>query len=346
MRGCSKRLLKLTLFQRYIIKRILYAFVTIFVIVYFVFAISRSAGDPVSAYITEETPLEEMVDLIKAKYHLDEPIPVQFVYWLKGIFRGDWGRSHSRGKEPIAELIPRYIPITVELNLWAFALSIPLAYWIGTKAAIKKDTWIDHFARILAIVGQAVPSFFIALLLLLFLYPRGWMVISPIWTFKKITGMPTIDALLNGDLGGFILAFKYLIGPLLTSFISSLSMKTRLLRSSILEELGKDYIMTGKAKGLSKDYIDKKYARRNALIPFVTVVGLWMGSIISGSTITEVVFARYGLGMVSAEAAKIADHNALQAYVMIYSIVLVITNLFVDIIYGFIDPRIKYGEIK
>lgn len=330
-------------FHRYILKRIVYAGITIFLIVFVVFAISRSAGDPVTAYVTPETP-GKIVEVIRKKYHLDDPIPIQFVYWLNGIIHGDWGRAHSHTKEPVDELIVRYLPITLELNLYVFALALPLSYWIGTKAATNKDTLTDHAARVLAIIGQCFPQFFTGILIMAFLYTRGWMVMDPKWTFQRITGMPTIDALLNRDLNGFVVALKYLIGPLITALIGSLSMQTRVLRSSVLEELSKDYIMTGRSKGLSKDYVEKKYARRNALIPFVTLMGLWVANLTAGSAIIEVVFNRHGLGNVIAEAAKATDHNTVQAFTVVYAIILVLANLIIDVLYGLLDPRIKYGE--
>jgi len=333
----------LTPFKRYIIKRIVYSVITIFLIVFIVFTISRSAGDPVTAYVTPDTP-KEIVEIIRKKYHFDEPIPIQFVYWLDGIIHGDWGRAYGVGRRPVLELIGRYLPLTLELNLYVLFIALPLSYWIGTKAATNKDTWIDHAARILALIGQCFPQFFLGILFLAFLYRGGWMVINPNFTFQTITGMPTIDALLDGDLQGFILALKYLIGPLIVLVIGSLSMQMRVLRSSILEELSKDYVMTGKSKGLSKDYVEKKYARRNALIPFITLMGFWVANLTAGSAIVEVVFNRYGLGNVMAMAAKATDHNAIQAFTVIYTVALVFSNLVVDIFYGFLDPRIKYGE--
>jgi len=303
------------------------------------------AGDPVEAYVTPETP-PEIVEIIRKKYHLDEPIPVQFVYWVDGLIHGDWGRAFSFGGEPIIELIRRLFPLTLELNLYVMIIALPLSYWIGTKAAANKDTWIDHFARILAIMGNSLPAFFVGLLLLAFLYPRNIVVIDPKFNFTKITGMPTIDAILNGDWNGLIEAFRYLIGPLLTSVFASLATNTRVLRSSILEELGKDYITTGKSKGLSKDYVDKKYARRNALIPFTTLLGFWVAGLVSGNAILEAVFNRSGLGSVAAAAARATDHNTVQAFTMIFAISLVFVNLLIDIFYGYIDPRIKYGEKK
>jgi peptide/nickel transport system permease protein len=325
------------------LKRIVYSFITIFVVIFVVFTISRSAGDPVTAYITAETPAK-VVEIIREKYHLNDPIPVQFVYWVKGLLQGDWGRAHSFTREPVLELIIQYLPKTIELNLYVFAIALPLSYWIGTIAATKKDTYVDHFTRLLAIIGTCFPQFFIGILIMAFLYPRGWMVMNPNWTFQRITGMPTVDALLNGDLFGFVQAFKFLIGPLLTAVIASISMQARVLRSSILEELNKDYITTGKAKGLSTDYVEKKYARRNALIPYVTLMGLWVANITSGSAILEVVFNRHGIGNIIADAARATDHNTVQAFTMIYTIILVMSNLIIDIVYGFIDPRITYGE--
>jgi peptide/nickel transport system permease protein len=330
--------------QKYILRRILYSFVTIFVIVFAVFTVSRMAGDPIEAYVTPETP-PEIVEIIRVKYRLDQPIPVQFVYWLRGISQGDWGRAFSHGEEPVTELIGRYFPLTLELNLYGL-LALPVGYWIGMKAAANKDTWIDHFARLLNIVGGALPSFFIGLLLLSYLYPKGLIVIDPRWDFARITGIPTLDAVLQRDWKGLVEAFKYLIGPLLTSLFGSLAANSRILRSSIIEEMGKDYIKTGMSKGLSKDYVDKKYARRNALIPFVTLLGYWFASMVTGTAILEAVFNRQGLGNVAAAAARATDHNTLQAFTLIYAVALVFANLLIDITYGYIDPRIKYGESK
>jgi len=303
------------------------------------------AGDPVEAYVTPNTP-PEIIEIIRLKYHLDEPIHVQFVYWVDGLLHGDWGRAFSFGGEPIIELIRRLFPLTLELNLYVMIISLPLGYWIGTKAASNKDKWIDHFARILAIMGNSLPSFFVGLIILAVLYPRNVVVIDPKFSFTKITGMPTVDAVLNGDWKGLLEAFRYLIGPLLTSVFASLATNTRVLRSSILEELGKDYITTGRSKGLSKDYIDKKYARRNALIPFITLLGFWVAGLVSGNAILETVFNRAGLGSVAAAAAKATDHNTVQAFTMIFAIALVFVNLVIDILYGYIDPRIKYGANK
>ena len=331
--------------QRYILKRILYSFITVFVVTFVIFTISRLAGDPVQAYVTPETP-PAIVQAIRLKYHLSEPIPIQFIYYLQGLSQGDWGRAFSAGDQPVAELIERILPYTIELNLYVIVIALPLGYYIGTKAATNKDKWIDHIARVLAILGNCLPQFFIGLLLLAFLYPRGLVVIDPKFTFTKITGMPTIDALLHGDLNGFVEAFKYLIGPLLTSIFSSIAANTRVLRSSIIEELNKDYITTGKSKGLSKDYVEKKYARRNALIPFTTLAGFWIAGLLSGTAILEAVFNRVGIGSIAANAAKATDHNTIQALTIIEATILVLINLGVDIIYGYIDPRIKYGEKK
>jgi peptide/nickel transport system permease protein len=331
--------------HRYILNRFFYSIITIFVIIFFVFTVSRLAGDPVEAYVRPETPAE-IVEIIREKYHLNDPIPVQFVYWLRGVAQGDLGRSQSYGMEPIVDILYRYLPLTFELNLYGLLLAVPISYWMGTMAAIKKDTLFDHFARLMAIIGSSLPRFFTGLLILAFLYPRGFVVVDPKFSFTRITGMPTIDALLNRDYEGLIEALKYLIGPLFTSFIGAFATNTRILRSSILEELNKEYILTGLSKGLSKEYVQKKYARRNALIPFTTMLGFWIASLFSGNAIMEVVFNRAGIGAIAASAAQVTDHNTVQAFTMIYAIMLVSCNFIVDIIYGFIDPRIKYGEEK
>jgi len=303
------------------------------------------AGDPVAGYITAETP-PHIVEAIREKYHLNDPIPIQFIYYLRGVIEGDLGRAPSYGYMPIKEIFYNYLPYTFELNLYTLIITLPISFWIGTKAATNRDSIFDHIARLAAILGRSLPGFFTGLLILAFLYPRGLLLIDPQFKFTRITGVPTIDAVLNGDMDGFIRAIKYLIGPLITSFITGFANNTRILRSSILEELGKDYTLTGRSKGLSKDYVDKQYARKNALIPFLTMLGLWLAGLFSGSAIMEIVFNRAGLGSVYMGAVRVSDHNAIQAMTGIYTIMLLTANFIVDIVYGFIDPRIRYGERK
>lgn len=329
--------------HKYILKRLVGSFVTISIIIFVVFTISRMAGDPIEAYVTPETP-PEIVELIRRKYHLDKPIPIQFIYWLQGVAEGDLGRAFSRGEQPVTEMVARYLPYSLELNIYTLILTLPLSFWIGTKAAVKKDSLFDHLTRLFAILGRCLPGFFTGLLILAYLYPTGWIVVDPRFTFPRVTGMPTIDALLDRDWAGLLEAIKYLSGPLITSFIGGFASNTRILRSNILEELSKDYINTGKAKGLSNDYVEKKYARRNAMIPFLTLLGMRIAGMLGGSAILEAVFNRVGVGSISAAAASAGDHNTIQAFTMIYATMLVLANLVIDITYGFVDPRIRYGE--
>ena len=303
------------------------------------------SGDPVAGYITPETP-PGIVEAIRKRYHFDESIPVQFVYYVKGVLSGDLGRAPSYGYMKITEIFWQFLPYTFELNLYIILITLPISYWIGTKSATNRDSKFDHISRLAAILGRSLPGFFSGLLILSFLYPRGWLLIDPRFKFPRITGMPTIDAVLSGDIDGFIRAIKYLSGPLITSVITGFANNTRILRSSILEELGKDYTLTGRSKGLSKDYVDKRYARRNALIPFLTMLGLWLAGLFSGSAIMEIVFNRAGLGSIYVQAVRVSDHNAIQASTGIYTIMLLSANFVVDIIYGYIDPRIRYGEEK
>jgi peptide/nickel transport system permease protein len=312
---------------------------------YAIFTVSRNAGDPVAGYVTPETP-PQIVEAIREKYHLNDPIPTQFIYYVRGVLRGDLGRAPSYGYMPITEIFWQFLPYTLELNLYSLLITLPTSYWIGTKAATNRDSIFDHIARLAAILGRSLPGFFTGLLLLAFLYPRGWLLIDPRFQFTRITGLPTIDAILNWDMDGLVRAIKYLIGPLITSFITGFANNTRILRSSILEELGKDYTLTGRSKGLSKDYVDKRYARRNALIPFLTMLGLWLAGLFSGSAIMEIVFNRAGLGSVYMGAVRVSDHNAIQAMTGIYTLMLLSANFVVDLVYGFIDPRIRYGERK
>jgi len=304
-----------------------------------IFTLSRCAGDPVTAYVDPKMSKED-IELTRKLYGLDQPLYVQYYYWIAAALRGDLGISQTFDYRPVTTVIAEYMPITVELAIYTLIIAIPLGVWLGTKSAANKDTWIDHVCRLIAISGQSMPAFFFALVIAMILYPHGIIVFSPAFTFRRVTGLPTLDAILGGDVLGLIDAFRYLVGPLLVQTYTQLALNTRILRASVLQELGKDYIITGLAKGLSVDYVRTAYARRNALLPFVTLSGLQVVWLLSGTVVTEVVFNRTGLGYFMATAALAVDHNAVLGYVLVLGSLLLLANMLIDVLYAYLDPRI------
>jgi len=326
----------------FFMRRLILSIVVLLGLSVVIFALSRSAGDPVRAYVDPRMP-KEQVELIRRLYGLDQPLYIQYYYWLGAALRGDLGISQTFNYQPVAKVIISYMPITFELAIYVLVISIPLGIYLGTKSATNKDTWIDHACRLLAISGQSMPAFFFALLVAMVLYPRGIIVFAPQFTFPVFTGMPTVDAILTGDMIGLVEAFRYLIGPLLVQVYTQLAVNTRILRASVLQELGRDYITTGLAKGLSPKYVNRHYAVRNALLPFVTLSGLQVVWLMTGTVITEVVFNRKGLGYFMSTAAIAVDHNAVLGYVLVLGSLLVLANMLIDVLYAYLDPRVRLG---
>ena len=326
----------------YLIRRLILAFVVLLGLSILVFALSRSAGDPVAAYVDPLTPRQQ-VEVIREKYHLNDPLYVQYFYWLLAVSHGDFGLSQIYLYRPVFEVILLYLPITAELAIYTMIIMIPLSLWLATKSVANKDSLIDHICRLIAISGRSMPVFFFSLIVLSVFYPQGWAVVTPIFSFSKITGMPTIDALLHADLSGFIDAIKYLIGPLIVQVYINLALTIRILRSSMLEELNQDYVLMGRAKGLSENSVLKNYVRRNSLIPFVTLMGIQFAFLMNGAVISETVFNRKGIGFMAARAATQLDHATILAFALTLGATMVFTNLIVDLLYVHLDPRVKLG---
>jgi peptide/nickel transport system permease protein len=323
----------------YIIRAFAQSLFVIFLLSMFVFVLSRSAGDPVAGYVDPYVPLYQ-IEQIRIKYHLDEPLYIQYFYWLQSVFQGDFGKSRIYMYRPVFEAIIRFVPITIELAIYTLAIMIPISMWLATKSVAYKDKWPDHVTRLLAIAGRSMPVFFFGIIILMAFYPYKLTIVSPNFNFEPITGMPTFDALMRGDLRGLVTAFQYLLGPLVVQVFVNLALTMRILRSSMLEELFQDYVTMGISKGLSRDYILKKYVRRNAMIPFITLIGIQFAYLVNGSVISETIFNRKGLGFLAARAAMQLDHPTILGLALILGATMVFTNLIVDIAYVYLDPRI------
>ncbi|MFB0505976.1 MAG: ABC transporter permease [Thermodesulfobacteriota bacterium] len=305
-----------------------------------------------AAYVTTPQQAKDIPRLIQ-QFGLDDPFYIQYVRWMREIFRGNMGWSLVAAR-PVGEAFWRYLPVTLEMNLFAAPIVIIFGIWLGTVSGIHRDTWIDHGTRIFAIVGWSLPTFLFALVLLMVFYgyfqlfspgvlsdKLTMFILDNPETFKRFTGMYTIDGMLNGRLDIALDGLRHLVLPVLTYVIVVVALNMRVMRSGMIEELSKDYVITARAKGADKKTIHIKHARRNALLPVVTVAGQLVALSMEGSVSVEVVFNRQGIGWWLAESATQLDMPVLMCICLFMGIVFVITNLTLDILYAYIDPRIR-----
>jgi peptide/nickel transport system permease protein len=305
-----------------------------------------------ATYVTSPQQAKDIPKIIK-QFGLDDPFYIQYFRWMKEVLRGNMGWSLVASR-PVGEAFWNYFPVTLEMNLFAAPIVIIFGIWLGTLSGIKRDTWVDHTTRILAIVGWSLPTFLFALVLLMVFYgyfqlfspgvlsdPLTMFIIDNPDKFTRFTGLYTIDGILNGRFDIALDAFAHLSLPIVTYVIVVVALNMRVMRSGMIEELSKDYVLTAKAKGADKKTIHIKHARRNALLPVVTVAGQLVAMSMEGSIAVEVVFNRHGIGWWLAESAVQLDMPVLLCICLFMGVVFVVTNLTLDIMYAYIDPRIR-----
>jgi len=313
--------------------------------------------DPIeraALYVTDPRQFGNIDEIID-RYGLAEPVWVQLSHWLGSVFQGNFGWSRIVSK-PVLEALGSFFPATLELGFFAAPLIIFGGIFLGSKAAAHKDKPVDHISRVGAIIGWSLPSFWLGLLLLMVFYGffSGFLPPERLSTemsilvnseeFTRYTKMNTIDAILNGNLKVLLDALRHLVLPVVTLSIVNVAFIMRLMRSSMLEALGKGYILTARAKGLSEKVVVNKHARRNALIPVLTVSGYVFAAIINGVVVTETIFGYKGLGWFAWQSAVNLDIPSVLAFALFNGILFVLTNLVVDLLYARIDPRIRLGE--
>ena len=303
-------------------------------------------GDP-ARLMAGPRASKSAVAKIREKYGLDDPVPVQYVNYVKGIFRGDLGTSFTT-RRPVLDDLKRYLPATLELGLVAFIMSTLIGIPLGVISSVKRDKLPDHVARFISISGLALPVFWLAIMAQFIFFGRlGWLPDGariPIGTDPppNVTGMYTLDSLLAGDWGLFKLSVTHLILPATVLAYGSLAVITRMVRGGMLEVLNQDYIRTARAKGMSPNNVIYGHALKNAMLPTVTSLGLQIGLLLSGAFLVEIVFSWPGIGRYAVEAIQRLDYNATMATTLIIALIFVLMNLVVDILYLFLDPRISY----
>ncbi|MDR1539707.1 MAG: ABC transporter permease [Clostridiales bacterium] len=305
----------------YIIKRLLAALPTIvgvFAAVFFV--IRMIPGDPALSMLGAGAT-DSQIAVYRQKYGLDEPLPVQFAIAFKGFATGDLGESISLRK-PTAEAIMERLPNTVELSLLGIAIGAALAIILGVAAAVNRGSWIDMLLTSISTLGMSLPTFYIGL----------WVLMIFAMNLKIIPVLSNASDVPH---------WKSLLGPLVTMVIGETSMLARTTRSSMLEIFDEDFIRTARAKGLGERAILFKHALGNALIPIVTVTGYNLATAFGGAIVLESVFTRNGVGKLLIDAINARDYPLVQGAAIVIAVIMIFINILTDVIYGFIDPRIR-----
>ena len=311
----------------YVLKRLVSMVPVLLLVSVVIFSlIHLTPGDPGVAMLGEEaTP--EARDRLRAQLGLDQPILVQYSVWLMKALTGDLGRS-IRTNQPVAEAIGERLPVTVELAVFALAIALAIALPAGIIAATKRGTWADIGSTVTCLLGVSMPNFLLAVLLVyVFSLTLRWL--PPIGYIS-----PALDVV--GNLKGMIM-------PAVTLGAFAAAATARLTRSTLLEVLGQEYIRTGRAKGLSEQSVIRTHAMKNALIPVVTVVGLQLGNLLGSAIVTETIFALPGVGRLVVDSIYQRDFPLVQGVTLYLAIIFLFVNLFVDMVYAYLDPRIRYG---
>lgn len=340
----------------YIIRRLLILPFILLGVTFLIFCLFSllSPVERLATYVNNPSVLKNpqaMQNLIQ-KYHLDDPFPAGYLYWIKSLLKLDFGWSPT-ANQPVWNAIMQRLPATMELVLFSIIPVILVGIWLGIISAVHHNDPLDQFVRVTAIIGWSLPTFIFGLLVLFIFYGiLGWLPPGRLstWaqyivytgdTFKNYTHFITIDSILNGRFDILWDALKHLIGPILTLSYISWAYLLRITRSSMLDTLRKDYIRTARSKGVDEKTVIYTHARKNALIPVVTVAGMMIINMLGGVVITETVFTYPGLGYWAASSAQQLDYGSVIGFALLFAFIMVVGNLIVDVSYALIDPRVR-----
>ncbi len=314
------------------------------------FVISHAVpADPIVSNLGQQASQRpEIVAAFKAKWGLDQPLYRQYLTFLANLAQGDLGKSINT-RRAITTDLGQFLPATIELATTAVLFALLIGLPLGVFAAIYRDRLVDHVARLVSLVGVSIPIFWLAILSLVLFYATLHWTVGPgrlgpqIEPPPRLTGFYTLDSLVAGDFDTFRSAASHLVLPGLVLASSIMGLVTRVTRSSMLEVLSQDYLRTARAKGLMERAVVARHALRNALIPTVTVLGLAYGGLLSGAVMTETIFAWPGLGRYAFQSAVTNDFPAIMGVTFVIGIMYILVNLVVDLLYGLLDPQIRYA---
>ena len=308
-------------------------------------------GTRVAAFVGQNPRALGATQQLIEKHGLNDDIHIQWWNWMTNVAQGNLGFSQTQTM-PVTEALASFLPATLELMMASIVPILVIGIWLGVLAAIHQNSWIDHISRLTSIVGWSLPTFIAGLLLLMVFYGMlGWVSDGRLSTqatlivrssdFISYTGMNTIDGLLNGNAFVFWDALKHLILPATTIVIVVTAVIVRIMRSSMLNTLREDYIYAARAKGLKENVVIYKHARRNAMIPVLTTSGVIVAGLFLGFATAEIVFNFKGLGYLFITSAQQLDFPMVLGFALFSSIVFVIINLIVDVLYAIYDPRVS-----
>jgi ABC-type dipeptide/oligopeptide/nickel transport system permease component len=339
---------------RFVVRRLLLAVVVIFGVTLITFILARVLPQNVAqvwAGFQGFRASEDTVRIVEEQYHLNEPLYVQYAYYLRDLVTLNWGTSPITTR-PVADDIKEYLPNTIELTMAAMLIAVVVAVPLGIVSATHRNSIGDHLARLLALFGVSAPGFWVAMVLqLLFYYRLGWVedpggrlsnAVLRAHPVETVTGFLLVDTVLTRNWVAFRDALEHLILPSITLALPLVALISRMVRSSMLEVLRQDYVRTARAKGLTERLVVGRHAFRNAIIPTVTVIALSFGWLLTGAVVTEVVFYWPGIGQYAVGAVMSFDFPAIIAFTAISATIFVLVNLAADVVYAYLDPRVRY----
>ena len=336
----------MTSLRVYIIRRILLSIPMLLILLSVVFVVLRVAGDPVSAMLGGHAPISE-IERIRKQLGLDKPLYIQYLNYLMNLAHFDLGRSMIWGQRPVLDEILEHFPATLELSISAFTFSILLGVFTGVFSARRRNKPADHAIRLYGIITYSIfiPWFGLILQLIFGVY-LGWLPISgrsdPRMAPEIITGLYVLDSILTMNLPSLIDSIRHLILPTVTLGIYLSGIYTRLTRTHMIDILQSDFIRAARARGLSERTIIYKHALKNAFIPILTMMGLQFALLLAGAVLTETTFSWPGMGYFLYERISYRDFTTIQGTIVFIATLIVLISLIVDIIYVYIDPRIRY----
>lgn len=309
--------------SKYIIKRLLQLIPILIGITFLSFGMMRLAGGDAVTYMYENAGTavsQEIIDATKAEYGLDRPFLVQYAAWLGGMLTGDMGESYVSHKDVFDTFVSK-LPATMLLTLSSIILTVLIAIPLGILSAVKQNKWVDYVIRFLSFIGNSMPNFFAALVLMYFLSIR--LQLFPVITTDNLA--------------------LSLVLPTLTLTLSMASKYTRQVRATVLEELNKDYVTGARARGVRDSVIIWKSVMKSSMLTIITLLALSIGSLLGGTAIVENIFMWDGVGKLAVDAITMRDYPMIQAYVAWMAVIYVLVNLVTDIIYHYLDPRVRLG---
>ena len=337
---------------QYVLRRLAFTIPVMLGVTLITFSLSNLMGDPVAPYVTEKSTPEQIEELRKL-HNLDKSLPVRYITYINNLLHGEWGYSQTIN-QPVSDAIVMKFAATLELSLLAFAVAVLTALPLGIFSSVKHNRWEDHWIRLFALFGSAVPIFWFALILKYFLafqwgdatqLPLGYRYDAILWDLEdpieQRTGLLLVDALLAGSWIHFKDALMHMLLPATTLAYASMATTIRLMRGSMLDVLEQDYVRTARAKGLPEHKVVVNHAARNAMIPTVTLLGLAFGGLLNGSVLTETVWQWPGLGLWAITAMRNLDTAAILGYTLFAGMLYVLANLVVDVAYVWLDPRVE-----